>query len=193
MEQAVALAHAIRPAPVRERWADWGSHVGRWHRRNGLSLPRPGLPGIVHQGWGWYDGLPSALAAVVTMGAILFVAATTMYLASANAALHELATAAPAVPRLAAVATSAPVAAPVPTLAPAPSGGTVARSVITLPPSLRLREQASTSASMLRDLPAGTRLEVLDGTATANGFQWVQVRAPDGTIGWVIEDAIDSY
>ena len=46
---------------------------------------------------------------------------------------------------------------------------------------------------MLRDLPAGTRLEVLDGTATANGFQWLRVRTADGTIGWVIEDAVESY
>jgi hypothetical protein len=83
----------------------------------------------------------------------------------------------------------ATVALPVPVSTPI--GETALRSVVTLPTSLRLRENPSTTVATLRELPAGTRLDVLGGTATANGFLWIRVRMPDGTLGWVIDDGVE--
>jgi len=162
----------------------------RWCQRNGISRPRPGWPGIVHQAWGWYDSLSSVSATVATVAIIGFLAATTLYLTTASAAVRSLAEVQAATAREAAAARiSATVAAPVPV--PTPIDGSALRSVVTLPTSLRLREKPSTTVATLRDLPAGTRLDVLDGTATANGFLWIRVRMPDGTLGWVIDDGVE--
>jgi hypothetical protein len=164
--------------------------VRRWCRRNGISCPRPGWPGLIHQAWGWYDSLSSVSATVATVAIIGFLAATTLYLTTASAAVRSLTEARPTTAQEVEI-TRAPatVAAPVPV--PTPIGGTALRSVVTLPTSLRLREKPSTTVATLRDLPAGTRLDVLDGTATANGFLWLRVRVPDGTLGWVIDDGVE--
>ena len=60
-----------------------------WRQRNGLSFPRFTLPGIVHQGWGWYDALDSFAAALVAGGAALFLLATAVYLVAAGVGSRE--------------------------------------------------------------------------------------------------------
>ncbi len=48
---------------------------------------------------------------------------------------------------------------------------------------ITLRTGQSTSHEIVRMLPAGTRLEVLEGDP---GTRYTRVRAPDGTEGWVL-------
>jgi hypothetical protein len=55
-------------------------NLDRWRRRNGLSLPRPGWPGLLHQTLGWYAGLSNASAALLHVTGLLFVVATSFYL-----------------------------------------------------------------------------------------------------------------
>ena len=59
--------------------------LGRWRRRNGLIAPPFAWPGIVHQGWGWFDALSNAEAAGFAAGLVVFLLATAMYLLGASA------------------------------------------------------------------------------------------------------------
>jgi hypothetical protein len=49
-----------------------------------------------------------------------------------------------------------------------------------------LRGSPSTNAPSLATLSNGTRVEQLPGTADADDYTWVRVRAPNGTVGWVV-------
>lgn len=49
-----------------------------------------------------------------------------------------------------------------------------------------LRASPSSGAQSLAVLGNGTRLEQLAGSATAEDYEWVRVRAPDGVVGWVV-------
>ena len=162
----------------------------RWWRRNGMSFPELALPGIIHQSWGWYDGLPSLAAAFVTAATILFVISTALYLVSANAALQQPSIAAPPTLATGPRPTSTTIPTLGPTTLPTLRTGTGRSAVVIARTGLRLRQQPSTTAPALRDLFVGTRLEIMPGTATADGFRWVEVRIPDGTVGWVVDDGI---
>jgi SH3-like domain-containing protein len=41
-----------------------------------------------------------------------------------------------------------------------------------------------------RFLPNGTPVQLLEGTATADDYQWNRVRTEDGSTGWVVDQAI---
>src|SRR5438093_13589816 len=69
----------------RARWGGRVSRVARWLQRNGLHMPRVGWPGLIHQAWGWYDGLSSSRAAIWVIAAIMFLVATAIYLVGASA------------------------------------------------------------------------------------------------------------
>ena len=62
----------------------WRVSARLWLARNGLIVDRPGLPGVVHQTWGWYDGLSNGIAALVTIAAMLFLLSTSAYLFAAT-------------------------------------------------------------------------------------------------------------
>ena len=62
----------------------WRDRFHRWQRRNGVGPPALSWPGIVYQGWGWYDGLGSVKAAMLVAGIILFIFSTAMYLFTAS-------------------------------------------------------------------------------------------------------------
>src|SRR5438445_11893630 len=108
------MIHRLRAA-----WQRRANRFAHWRRRNGFVAPRPRWPGIVYQGWGWYDGLSSLGAAAFSLGVVLFLFATAMYLLGASAlvsAAHEAAEATAAVP----TSTAEPTAEP-PTDTPEPS------------------------------------------------------------------------
>jgi hypothetical protein len=51
---------------------------------------------------------------------------------------------------------------------------------------LSLREAAGLSATLIRKLPAGTQLQILDGPRCADGYRWWSVQVvEDGRTGWV--------
>src|SRR4029453_8682757 len=86
---------------LRAAWQAQTARLARWRRRNGVFLLRPRLPGIVHQGWGWDDGLSSRGAAAASLAIVLFVFSTAMYLLGASvmvSAAHEAAAATPTPP-----------------------------------------------------------------------------------------------
>lgn len=55
---------------------------------------------------------------------------------------------------------------------------------------LNVRETPSTSGTRLFQIEDGTRLTLLEGAVSANGFDWWRVSLSDGRIGWIV-DQID--
>ncbi len=53
---------------------------------------------------------------------------------------------------------------------------------------LNIRESPGTDAIVIAKVESGTRLVVVDGPSQADGHTWWQVRLPDGTIGWAVEE-----
>lgn len=53
---------------------------------------------------------------------------------------------------------------------------------------LRLRAGPGLDKEMLGTLPDDTRLKVLDGPETADGYKWWKVQTEDGLVGWVAGD-----
>jgi len=53
---------------------------------------------------------------------------------------------------------------------------------------LRLRAGPGLDKEMLATLPDDTRLKVLDGPETADGYKWWKVQTEDGLVGWVAGD-----
>ncbi len=53
-----------------------------------------------------------------------------------------------------------------------------------------LRERPSTAARSLALLGNGATVDVLDGTANADGFIWLQTRTANGVVGWVVSTAV---
>src|SRR5436190_10099897 len=89
-------------------WARRQESMDRWWRRNGFEMPSVRLPGVVHQGWGWYDSLSSVAAAAVIIAVVLFLFATSMYVMAAGSMYTPPQTT--AMPTASASPTSAPTA-----------------------------------------------------------------------------------
>lgn len=49
-----------------------------------------------------------------------------------------------------------------------------------------LRATPGVNARTLSFLLNGARVEILDGSAVADGFRWVRARTADGTVGWMV-------
>lgn len=58
--------------------------------------------------------------------------------------------------------------------------------------SLNLRQNPTTTAPVKRLLPRGTVVTILAGPTVAEGLRWWQVRAPDGSMGWVADQITDA-
>lgn len=54
---------------------------------------------------------------------------------------------------------------------------------------LNLRTAAGTQFAIAEKLPAGTRVELLEGPVSTGGFIWWRVRVPSGREGWLVEYA----
>jgi len=67
------------------------------------------------------------------------------------------------------------------------------RAVVRAPQGLsgaNLRQAASVSARSLLLIRNGVALDVLEGTATRDGFTWLRARGPDGVEGWIVSTAV---
>jgi hypothetical protein len=53
---------------------------------------------------------------------------------------------------------------------------------------LNVRQEPVTNAPIVAGIKPGTRLEVLNGPRTADGYTWWHVQLPDGTMGWAAEN-----
>jgi len=109
--------------------------------------------------------------------------------------LRPLPTATPSatpVPTVTPLPTLAPTRTPEPTATPTPvpvvmAGG---QAVVqgTGGQQLRLRSGPALTHETLLIVEEGTVLQVLEGPQAADGFQWWQVKTPDGIQGWVAGD-----
>lgn len=81
--------------------------------------------------------------------------------------------------------TSTPTSPPTETATPEPQTATVSSGV-----GVWLRSSPGTDGEQLERVLQGTVLTLLPGQETADGFQWQQVRTPDGQEGWVATDFI---
>jgi hypothetical protein len=53
-----------------------------------------------------------------------------------------------------------------------------------------LRADANLRSVRQRYLPNGTSVDVLEGANEADNYRWSRVRTSDGTVGWIVSDAI---
>ena len=79
------------------------------------------------------------------------------------------------------------------TVTPPPSGDAKfkAGDTIKVTDTLNLRSSASTSGSIIAQLPAGTTGTVLGGPTNANGYTWYQFKTSGGTSGWGVQDWLE--
>jgi hypothetical protein len=92
-----------------------------------------------------------------------------------------------------------PTATPTLTQTPTPTTPPTATPTITPTPVYALVNTVGGKGALLRDLPGGTvigsyfdgtLMQVLPGTVELEGSTWVQVRAPDGKEGWVVQSLL---
>jgi N-acetylmuramoyl-L-alanine amidase len=71
---------------------------------------------------------------------------------------------------------------------PPPSGKFQINDKFRVTETMNLRSSASTSASVVQSMPAGTTGTVIGGPTSANGYVWWNVRLTSGTTGWAVEN-----
>ena len=74
------------------------------------------------------------------------------------------------------------------TTPPPPSAKFKINDSIRVSETMNLRSSASSSASVVQSMPAGTTGTVIGGPTTANGYTWWNVRLSNGTTGWAVEN-----
>jgi hypothetical protein len=79
-----------------------------------------------------------------------------------------------------------------PTFTPTPKvPDTIATGVyVVVTNGVNFRQDASTTAQIIRTLGQGEVLEVIGGPADANNLTWWQLRDPNGVEGWAAQDYI---
>ncbi len=60
-------------------------------------------------------------------------------------------------------------------------------------PRLNVRAAPGTDADILQQVTSGTVLNVLGGPEPAGGYHWYRVALPDGSLGWVVGEALLLY
>jgi hypothetical protein len=77
-----------------------------------------------------------------------------------------------------------------PTAAPTPEiPAAVAKDVyVTVIDGVNFRQEASTTAQIIRTLGAGEVLQVIDGPVSANDRTWWKLKDPNGVEGWAAQD-----
>ncbi len=96
-------------------------------------------------------------------------------------------------PTRARAATVTPLASPTP-VPPTPTPTVVIPTTIdkgvyvTVVDGVNFRQDASTTAQIIRTLGAGEVLQVTDGPVTANERTWWKLKDPNGVEGWAAQD-----
>jgi uncharacterized protein YraI len=72
----------------------------------------------------------------------------------------------------------------------APAREPALRSTISLVNDLRVRSTPSTTAPVVTSIREGTPVEILAGSANADGLPWARVRITETTVGWVVATAL---
>jgi hypothetical protein len=191
--------------PFPRQWRRWlqprrVSLVG-WSRPAGLTLPsgatlravRDGALTLPQRWWDWFDHLSNVQTVGFLVALLLALLATSSYLlaASLQPSLASLAASAETHSAPSGVPSPAEVAAPRQRPQPRYKSEPVELRAMTLPPSLYLRSQPTTGSSVLAVLGAGSEVVLLGPADSVESSSWVQVRAPDGQVGWVIATALE--
>jgi hypothetical protein len=101
-------------------------------------------------------------------------------------------TAPPATATVSAAPTPTPETAIFPETEPGPEGPSE-NVAIFAPPGFSgayLRSEPSMSATILRFLPNGTRVDIFEDSVLNGGFFWARARAADGLTGWVVATTV---
>ncbi len=53
--------------------------------------------------------------------------------------------------------------------------------------ALRLRNEPGLDGRVISQMPAGTRLRIIDGPRPLDNYTWWQIRTPEGNVGWAAE------
>ena len=89
------------------------------------------------------------------------------------------------------------VGVPLATATPAPAAGAIGvgqrvRVAGTDQEGIRLRSEPGVDYATLVIVEEGVELDVLDGPQEADGYLWWQLEMDDGTVGWAVEDYLES-
>lgn len=81
-----------------------------------------------------------------------------------------------------------------PTATPTPNiPATIDKGVyVTVVDGVNFRNEASTTAQIIRTLGAGEVLQVIDGPVSANDRTWWKLKDPNGVEGWAAQDFLQS-
>lgn len=63
---------------------------------------------------------------------------------------------------------------------------------VTVVDGVNFRQEASTSAQIIRTLGAGEVLQVIDGPVSANDRTWWKLKDPNGVEGWAAQDFLQT-
>jgi hypothetical protein len=133
--------------------------------------------------WTRFDQLSNLQTASFLLGLLVALTGAAVSLIIVSASL------APA-PRVVQPEPAAVVEAPVRIAARVERSEPVVQRAVTLPATVHLRAEPTTSAQSLAVLPRDTELELLDD-ASAEYALWRNVRTTDGREGWIIATALE--
>lgn len=144
--------------------------------------PRPGQTDL-----SWREWLMLLLIAVVS---VVICAAGSRSLLSTFANAVPTPTRTPTIVRP--TVTLLPTSTPAPTLTPTPNVPTTIGKggYVVVTNGVNFRKDASTTAQIIRTLGEGEVLEVVGGPTDANNLTWWQLRDPNGSEGWAVQDYI---
>jgi hypothetical protein len=147
--------------------------------------PRPGQTELNWREWLLLAGIIIVAVVICTYGGRAVVSNF------AVAAPTATATATRVRPTVTLAVTATPVP---PTATPTPDiPASIANGVyVTVVDGVNFRQEASTTAQIIRTLGAGEVLQVIEGPVSANERTWWKLRDPNGVEGWAAQDFLQT-